>query len=112
MTSPSWLGAAVLAVIDRLDEQRCELLHEISVDAAAGSAAQMKQMAALYARRARCWRVLATHATARLVWKPAITAAMNDDRLAQDYLGFAESRREFEQRRTELRAARSAGGVK
>ncbi|QIZ36127.1 hypothetical protein [Saccharopolyspora sp. ASAGF58] len=60
---PSWLGEAILAVLDRLDDQLSELMR---VDPPP-SAERLDRVAALYERQARCWNVLAAHVTGERV---------------------------------------------
>ncbi|MEV5539197.1 hypothetical protein AB0L13_20255 [Saccharopolyspora shandongensis] len=108
--SPSWLGPAVSGVLDRLESQR------VTVHAEPTSAVQLEQVAALYERWARCYRVLARHVDVhrvaswseeRIVREAMSEAAEQFTSLAKDYRGFAESRRRFEA----ATADRAAGGV-
>ncbi|MEU6263898.1 hypothetical protein [Saccharopolyspora shandongensis] len=108
--SPSWLGPGVSGVLARLERQR------VTVHDGPTSAAQLEQVAALYERRARCFRVLARHVDVhrvaswseeRIVREAMSEAAEQSMSFAEDYRGFAESRREFEA----AEAKRAAGGA-
>ncbi|MEV6234924.1 hypothetical protein AB0L88_44365 [Saccharopolyspora shandongensis] len=101
--SPTWLGPAVSGVLDRLDDQVCELIGT----GQPRSADRLDGMAALYERQARCWRILAAHTHERVVWKAMLAAQMHAESFAEDYRGFAESKRRFEA----AAAERTSGGA-
>ncbi|MEU6264843.1 hypothetical protein [Saccharopolyspora shandongensis] len=108
--SPSWLGPAVSGVLTRLESQR------VTVHDGPMSATQLERLAALYERQARCYRVLARHidffravswSEERVMCEAMFGAAERLMSYAEDYRGFAESRREFEA----AEAKRAAGGA-
>ncbi|QIZ33938.1 hypothetical protein [Saccharopolyspora sp. ASAGF58] len=100
--TPAWLGEAILAVLDRLDDQLFGLMRVDQPE----STERLDRIAALYERQARCWKVLAAHVGERVVWIAMFEARACAESYAEKYRGFAESHREFEARK-----AKRASGV-
>ncbi|MGW5642203.1 hypothetical protein ACWEV3_10955 [Saccharopolyspora sp. NPDC003752] len=87
---PEWLGAAVRAVMHRLEGQRSALRNS-------RSSAALEQIAALYKRQARCWRVLANHVDEPIVFKAMLHAEAHCNNSAWNYREMADIRRTSEQ---------------